>query len=176
MAKKSSLEKLLGYQTRLQGVANDLATKLREPLDAADDETLKILRREYKTASGDVKSRIRAIQKLVVALEKTRAAAFAKAETLVVETGRSVAEIASAATLAEISPLLNASERLDAEPEVEERRRRLKPLTAKQIDDVLRWSPIQGASIAQWFERWRENDLRRIVDEVQTGAVESLSV
>ena len=172
----------MGYQTRLQGVANDLATKLRELLDAADDETLAMLRREYKTATGDVKSRIRAIQKLVVALEKARAASFAEAETLVVETGRSVAEIASDATLAEIYPLLNAAERLDAErskrraAEVEERRRRLKPLSAKQIDAILNWSPIQGASIAQWFERWRENDLRRIVDEVQTGAVESLSV
>ena len=182
MAKKTSLEKLLGYQTRLQGVANGLATKLRELLDAADDETLAMLRREYKTATGDVKSRIRAIQKLVVALEKARAAKFTEAETLAVETGRSVAEIASDATLAEIYPLLNASERLDAErskrraAEVEERRRRLKPLSAKQIDAILNWSPIQGASISQWFERWRENDLRRIVDEVQTGAVESLSV
>ncbi|MBP3532491.1 MAG: minor capsid protein [Thermoguttaceae bacterium] len=182
MAKKTSLEKLLGYQTRLQGVANDLATRLRELLDAADDETLAMLRREYKTATGDVKSRIRAIQKLVVALEKARATSFAEAETLAVETGRSVAEIASDATLAEIYPLLNAAERLDAErskrraAEVEERRRRLKPLSAKQIDAILNWSPIQGASIAQWFERWRENDLRRIVDEVQTGAVESLSV
>ena len=180
--KKTLFEKLLGYQTRLQDVANDLATKLRELLDEADYETLAILRREYKTATGDVKSRIRAIQKLVVALEKARSAKFADAEKLVVETGRSVAEIASDATLAEIAPLLSASERLDAErskrraAEVEERRRRLKPLTAKQIDDVLRWSPIQGASIAQWFERWAENDLRRIVDEVQTGAVESLSV
>ncbi|MBR4105555.1 MAG: minor capsid protein [Thermoguttaceae bacterium] len=173
---------MLGYQTRLQGVANDLATRLRELLDAADDETLAMLRREYKSATGDVKSRIRAIQKLVVALEKARAAKFTEAETLAVETGRSVAEIASDATLAEILPLLNAAERLDAErskrraAEVEERRRRLKPLSAKQIDAILNWSPIQGASIAQWFERWRENDLRRIVDEVQTGAVESLSV
>ena len=104
MAKKTSLEKLLGYQTRLQGVAPGLATKLRELLDAADDETLAMLRREYKSATGDEKSRIRAIQKLVVALEKARAAKFTEAETLAVETGRSVAEIASDATLAEIYP------------------------------------------------------------------------
>ena len=86
--KKTLFEKLLGYQTRLQDVANDLATKLRELLDEADDETLAMLRREYKTATGDVKSRIRAIQKLVVALEKARSAKFADAEKLVAEIAR----------------------------------------------------------------------------------------
>ena len=56
------------------------------------------------------------------------------------------------------------------------RRNRVGPLTSKQANEILEYHPIEGASIVDWFKRWKPNDLNRIAQAVQRGAIEELSV
>ena len=56
------------------------------------------------------------------------------------------------------------------------RRNRVGPLTSKQANEILEYHPIEGASIVDWFKRWKQNDLNRIAQAVQRGAIEELSV
>ncbi len=49
-------------------------------------------------------------------------------------------------------------------------------MTSAQAQAVLEYCPIDGASISDWFKRWKTNDLNRIAQAVQRGAIEELSV
>lgn len=49
-------------------------------------------------------------------------------------------------------------------------------MTSAQAQAILDYCPIDGASIADWFKRWKTNDLNRIAQAVQRGAIEELSV
>ncbi len=49
-------------------------------------------------------------------------------------------------------------------------------MTSAQAQAILDYCPIDGASLADWFKRWKTNDLNRIAQAVQRGAIEELSV
>ena len=101
-----------------------------------------------------------------------RSAKIDEAEKLTVAEAQDVVKASGAQTVDEVL----AAYKAENEAEKAERRKRIKPLTSAQADEILKYHPIDGASIADWFKRWKTNDLNRIAQAVQRGAIEELSV
>ncbi len=160
---KSVEETLFHYQTRLQGVANSLAQELGDIISSTDEKILKTILSEIKKTEPDIKREMNRLQKLIRKLEIIRSDAYDHAKETAIVTGEKVADKAQ---FLEIK-----------QSELDKRHKLFKSkLTREQIQKVLKYQPIQGQSIGQWFDQIKKSDLNRITQAVQKASVEGLSV
>gem|GEM_PF-1642724 len=167
---KTVLEYLYDYQTRLQGVANDLAIKLAALTLRTDESVAKLLIKELPQRDADIKKELVRVKKLIVRVEKLRKPTYDAARDLVFETSSSVLQKASEETVKECNRAL-AEQRRKAREE-----RFCKTLTEKQQKAILDGQGIDGGTIAEWLGKWERFDLERIASVCQRASVESLSV
>ena len=167
---KTVLEYLYGYQTRLQGVANDLAIKLAALTLRTDESVAKLLIKELPLRDADIKKELVRVKKLIVRVEKLRKPTYDAARDLVFETSASVLQKASEETVKECNRAL-AEQRRKAREE-----RFCKTLSEKQQKAILDGQGIDGGTIAEWLSKWERADLERITSVCQRASVESLSV
>ncbi len=163
------------FQTRLQGVANGLSDDLRAILSRADERTIKILKSDwgaFTSANPDVKTILERANRIVKEIQADRATAFDDARKLTFERSEEVANAAQYTTIEEIKEAYKRGRKA----EKARRKKEIKPLNKKELNAVLNYSPIEGETVAGWFQRWQNNDLERIAQAVRQGAAESLSI
>lgn len=166
---KSFNDLLFDYQTRLQGVANDLGDKLARLISTTDADVLKLIVKELPRREKNVRAEIRRLERLVKKIEKIRAPGFDAARELVFQTARDVAENASAQTVTEAEAARN-------EADFNVKKPRAKTLSSTAFANVVDFQPIEGASIATWYSALQRKDLERIANIVTRAAVEGLTV
>ncbi len=163
MPSKTVLDAIYSYQTKLQGVANDLAIKLQRVISRSDDEILKKLLRELPRRKSDIRQEMRRLEALINALSDIRVEAFDEVISSTLDTSKE---------------LIGVSE--DHEKAVSElnwRNGRFnKKLSKKRVSDILDYQPIDGQSIRQWFSSLQSADLQRLTQAVQSAAVDGLSL
>lgn len=167
---KSVLQYLYDYQTRLQGVANDLATKLVALVLKTDDELVNLMVKELPKRHADLQEELRRMKHIVAALEKIRRPTYDAAKDLVFETSASVIQKASSQTVREIMESLNKQRALIRQ------KRFASTLTEKQQKAILNGQGIDGSTIAEWFGKWERADLERITSICKRASVEQMSV
>ncbi|MDO4587892.1 MAG: minor capsid protein [Planctomycetia bacterium] len=159
-----TVEELLFYfQTRLQGVANSLAVELGDIISSTDEKILKTILSEIKKTEPDIKKEMNRLKKLVKKLEIIRSETYDKAKAIAIRNGEKVADKAQTFEI--------------QQSELDKRRKLFKTkLTKDQLSKVVNYQPIEGQSIAQWFDQIKKSDLNRITQAVQKASVEGLSV
>lgn len=173
MAKQSDktvLEYLYDYQTRLQGVAHDLAIQLAALALRTDEAVAKLLIKELPKKEDDVKKEMARVKKLIVALEKVRKPTYQAAKDIVLATSASVVQKATTETAKEFNKSLEAQRRATREE------RFCKELTDKQQSAIIDGQGIEGATIEDWLHNWERADLERISTVCKRASVESMSV
>ena len=173
MAKQSDktvLESLYDYQTRLQGVANDLAIQLAALALRTDEAVAKLMIKELPKKEADLKKEMARVKKLIAALEKVRQPTYNAAKDLVLATSSSVVQKATTETAKEFNKSL-ASQRRETREE-----RFCKELTDRQQSAIIDGQGIDGATIGDWLLNWQRADLERISSVCKRASVESLSV
>ena len=154
---------LLMYQTRLQGVAGDLALQLGEIFRRNDKKIAQTLTAERSKRQEDIRREMQRLAKLIESLEGVRAEAVGEARAATMETSRDLIHVAA------------DSERIRAE--LNERTTKFnRPLTKEQTEKILKYQPFDGQSIGQWFDSLKTADLQRITQGVQRAAMDGLSV
>lgn len=73
---KSPLDKLFGYQTRLQGVANSLGEELAKIIQKSDPAVLELLKKELPKKKSDLKAEFTRLGLLVARVANVRKEAF----------------------------------------------------------------------------------------------------
>lgn len=169
---------LLDFQTRLQGVANGLAAKLGELIASTDAAILRTLVKELPKREKSIRAETRRIERLIAKIEKMRRPGFDAARDLTFETALEVGDAASSQTVREIETAQqDAAERGGGDFSASKKSgKRPKSLSAKQVKEIVEYEPIDGESIAGWFEGLRRGDLQRITRAVARASVEGLTV
>lgn len=168
---------LLDFQTRLQGVANGLAAKLGELIASTDAAILRTLVKELPKREKSIRAETRRIERLIAKIEKMRRPGFDAARDLTFETALEVGDAASSQTVREIATAQqDAAERGGDFSASKKSGKRPKSLSAKQVKEIVEYEPIDGESIAGWFEGLRRGDLQRITRAVARASVEGLTV
>jgi len=177
-ADKTFEDILLDFQTRLQGVANGLAAKLGELIASTDAAILRTLVKELPKREKSIRSETRRIERLIAKIEKMRRPGFDAARDLTFETALEVGDAASSQTVREIETAQqDAAERGGGDFSASKKSgKRPKSLSAKQVKEIVEYEPIDGESIAGWFEGLRRGDLQRITRAVARASVEGLTV
>ena len=169
--KKTIYEKLYEYQTRLQGVANDLGIKLAAVVSGTDKDVLDILTKEIpKESKETIKGEIKRLQEITSAVEQIRKKSFDAAKDTLLSTSFDVAKAGASETAKEFNAALGAAARAERE------KRFSKELSDSQLKAIIDGQGIDGATIGEWFDGWQRSDLERISRVVQTATVEQLSV
>ena len=184
MKKEETLyDVLYDYQTRLQGVSNDLGVKLAAIMYATEGKVLSVLKKDAPKSARGLKSEIDRVNKLVKKLEETRAPSYDAAKDLIFSTCGTVVENATKQTAVEA--LISASRRkeeIEQALNLEGDRRKLreerfvKTLTPTQQKAIIEGQGIDGATIGEWFQRWRRQGLEELTALVRRASVESLTV
>lgn len=167
---KTVLEYLYDYQTRLQGVAHDLAIQLAAFALQTDDKIASAIVQEFTNNNKPRRWEMRHLKLAVSALEKIRQPTYDAAEDFLYETSASVIQKASTETAKEFNSMLAEQRRKARE------KRFCKELTEKQQKAILDGQGIDGATIAEWFDKWKRADLERITSLVRRASVEEMSV
>lgn len=177
-ADKTFEDILLDFQTRLQGVANGLAAKLGELIASTDAAILRTLVKELPKREKSIRAETRRIERLIAKIEKMRRPGFDAARDLTFETALEVGDAASSQTVREIETAQqDAAERGGGDFSASKKNgKRPKSLSAKQVKEIVEYEPIDGESIAGWFEGLRRGDLQRITRAVARASVEGLTV
>ena len=85
--KKTIYEQLYAFQTRLQGVANDLGIKLAAVVSSSDQDVLKHLLKELPKEQGkSVQGELRRLQKITNGVEDIRKKSFYLAKDTIIST------------------------------------------------------------------------------------------
>ena len=158
---KSSLELLLDFQTRLQGVGNSLAADLEKLISSTDAALLKTIINNLPSAKESVKHQMWRLNKLTKEIEKIRAKGFDLAEVKAYGYGSEVVKKAGS-TVAKLA---------DNRGKIFK-----KELSDKKVSDIVDYHPVDGKSISQWFAKMKADDLNRITQTVQRATVEGMSV
>ena len=167
---KTVMEYLYDYQTRLQGVANDLAIQLAALTLKTDDKLAKLMIKELPKKNADLQYEAQRIKKVIVALEKVRKPTYDAAMDLALETSASVISGASS----HVAQEFNAA--LDAQRVKTREKRFVKELSDEQKKAILDGQGIDGATIAEWLNKWQRADLERITSLCKRASVEQMSV
>ena len=174
---------LYDYQTRLQGVSNDLGVKLAALMYATEDKVLAVLKKDAPKVASGLKAEVERVNKLVKKLEETRAPSYDAAQDLILSTCGTVVKNATKQTAVEA--LLSRSKTLEeierAQGLGKERRalreeRFVKTLTPAQQKAIIEGQGINGATIKEWFWRWKRQGLEDLTALVRRASVESLTV
>ena len=167
---KTVLDQVLDYQSLLQGVANNLANRLAYLVSQTDSEVLKTLVKDLTKKKHGLKAEMERLQKIIAKIEEIRSPSYKASEDLILSTS---ADVIKAGT-DEIAKEFN---RALAQAAKEEREKRFcKTLTQEQQKAILDGQGIDGATIAEWFQRWQRGDLERIASAVQKASVEQLTI
>ena len=167
-ADKSLYDILYDYQTRLQGVSNDLALKLSAVLMNSDAKVLALLREElpnYKRSSASESARI---EKLLSKVEVLRSDSYSAAEELIFKTSQQITQSATTQTAKEFNKAIAAAQKKASA--------QIKELTKQQQETVIEGRGIDGASIGDWFKKWKRDDLERFASLAKRASVEQMSV
>ncbi len=177
-ADKTFEDILLDFQTRLQGIANGLAAKLGELIASTDAAILRTLVKELPKREKTIRAETRRIERLIAKIEKMRRPGFDAARDLTFETALEVGDAASSQTVREIETAQqDAAERGGGDFSASKKSgKRPKSLSAKQVKEIVEYEPVDGESIAGWFEGLRRGDLQRITRAVARASVEGLTV
>ncbi|MBR5243379.1 MAG: hypothetical protein IKW13_04020, partial [Thermoguttaceae bacterium] len=99
---------------------------------------------------------------------------FDAAHDLTFETALEVGDAASSQTVREIETAQkDAAERGGGDFSASKKSgKRPKSLSAKQVKEIVEYEPVDGESIAGWFEGLRRGDLQRITRAVARASVE----
>lgn len=168
-SEKNFNDLLFDYQTRLQGVANDLGDKLARLISTTDADVLKLIVKELPRREKDVRAEIRRLERLIKKIEKTRAPGFSLARDLAFQTARDVAELSSDQTVSEATAARREADFLPRKP-------RPKKVDAATLSKIVDYQPVEGWSIAGWFDALSRSDMERIANVVTRAAVEGLTV
>ena len=160
---------LYDYQTRLQGVANDLGVRLGALMISSDAKVLKLLRSELPKYK-DGKKEFERLEKIVSKIEAVRSPAYSAAQDMVLNTSASVVQAATSETAKEFNKLIAEQRRKIRED------RFCKELTKKQQESIIEGQGIDGASISDWFWRWKRGDLERLNSLAKRASVETMTV
>jgi SPP1 gp7 family putative phage head morphogenesis protein len=158
---KTPYELLLDFQTRLQGVGNSLAADIGAIISKTDKALLNTVINSIPSGQSSVKAQMRALEKMVRQIEQIRAEGFTLAERHFMDAGPEIAERAGN-TVSRFAEAGGA--------------KLAKALSAKKIDEILNYHPVDGKSISQWFHAMRTSDLERITQTVQRASVEGMSI
>ena len=158
---KTVYELLLNFQTRLQGVGNSLGEDLSRLISSTDSAVLQTVINQLPSNKAPIKSQMRTLDKMVKQIETERKKGFDAAEKILFDLGSEVVKKGG-------KVVKNVAE--------ERGKHFKKELSDKQIEEILRYHPVDGKSIAQWFEKVRTDDLNRITQTVQRASVEGMSV
>lgn len=172
MAKKTEAiyDQLYAYQTKLQGVANDLAVKLAAVISESDPKVLKYLLTELPKKESGIKDEMKRLRKIMEGVEEIRKKSYSAAKDLTVSTSAEVAKAGTDETAKEFNKALGEAAQKERE------KRFCKTLTDSQLKAIIDGQGIDGATVAEWFHNWQRSDLERISNAVQTASVEQLTV
>lgn len=168
--KKTILEQVYDYQTRLQGVANELAVKLGAIALQTDDKVAKFIATELPKKKRSIKAELDRMEKLVAKVEAIRSPTYSAAKDVVFSTSADVVQAGTDETAKEFNKALGESARQERE------RRFCKTLTPEQQSAIIDGQAIDGATIADWFKSWKRKDLETISSACQKASVEELTV
>lgn len=169
--KKTIYEQLYAFQTRLQGVANDLGIKLAAVVSSSDQDVLKHLLKELPKEQGkNVQGELRRLQKITKGVEDIRKKSFDLAKDTLISTSLDVAKAGTDETAKEFNAALGEAARKERE------KRFCKTLNKDQLKAIIDGQGIDGATIGEWFSGWQRDDLERISRAVQKATVEQLTV
>lgn len=168
--KQTLYDLLYGYQTRLQGVANDLAVRIAALIGTTDESVLKLLRGAVKKENLPLDKELERLAKIISKIEAARKPAYKAAKKLLFDTSASVAKAATDQTAKEFNLQLRMARQKAREE------RFCKTLSKDQLDAILSGQGIEGATIEDWFDRWRRGDLEKLAGLVRKASVESLTV
>lgn len=164
------LEQMLAYQTRLQGVANDLAIKLADAALSTNADVAKFIATELPKKSKSIKAELERIERLIAKIETLRAPSYKLAQDLIFSTSADVVQAATDETAKEFNRALANAARKERE------KRFCKTLTPAQQQAILDGQAISGSTIAYWYRNWQRKDLERIASACQQASVEELSI
>lgn len=168
--KKTILEQVYDYQTRLQGVANDLAVKLAAVALKTNEPVAKFIATELPKKKRSIKAELDRMDKLIAKVEAIRQPSYNAAKDLILSTSADVVQSGTDETAKEFNKALGDSAR-------EEREKRFcKTLTPQQQSAIIDGQSINGATIADWFHNWKRRDLETISSACQKASVEELTV
>lgn len=180
--RKALLQQTYDYQTRLQGVANDLAVKLAQIVSEADkeiakkavEETLKLQATAKKASKAadvkEVKKLLAQLKKAVGNIEKIYAPKFSHAKDITVSTAMDVFNSATKETAKEIE-LAFEEQRLKTRKAVFS-----DWIQKGSVKAIIEGQSIQGQTIQDWFSSWGTASLERIARVCQQAMVEEMSV
>ena len=174
---------LYDYQTRLQGVSNDLGVKLAAIMYATEGKVLAVLKKDVPKVARGLKTEVERVNKIVKKLEETRAPSYDAAQDLILSTCGTVVKNATKQTAVEAlvsrSKALEEIERaqgLGKERRALREERFVKTLTPAQQKAIIEGQGIDGATIKEWFWRWKRQGLEELTALVRRASVESLTV
>lgn len=180
--RKALLQQTYDYQTRLQGVANDLAVKLAQIVSEADkeiakkavEEALKLQATAKKASKAadvkEVKKLLVQLKKAVANIEKIYAPKFSHAKDITVSTAMDVFNSATKETAKEIEIAFE-------EQRLETRKAVFSDWVQKgSVKAIIEGQSIQGQTIQDWFTSWGTASLEKIARACQQAMVEEMSV
>ena len=167
---KTILEQVYDYQTRLQGVANDLAVKLAAVALKTNDDVAKFIANNLPWRKRAIKAELDRMNKLIAKVEEIRKPTYAAAKDLILSTSADVLQSGTDETAKEFNMALGDAARKERE------KRFCKTLTPQQQKAILDGQSISGATIADWFKNWQRKDLETISSACQRASVEELTV
>lgn len=163
MADQKLYDLLYTYHTQLQGVANDLASKLDKIIGSSDAKVLDTILRKIGKTEPDIKREMERLSELMKALKDIRAESFETAKRTTLEAGSHLVNISCDRELA-MSEFYAKSGKFN------------RKLTKKQQQKILDYQPIDGQSLSQWFSSLQVADLQRLTQAVQASAMDRLSL
>ena len=160
---KTAYELLLNFQTRLQGVGNTLAAEISKLISQTDPAVIKTVVARFPSGRTiSVRAQMAALERMMKVIETQRKKGFDLAEKAILIAGLDIARSAG-----------KTVRNIAIERGV---KRFVKELSQRQIGEILRYHPVDGKSISQWFSKIRSDDLSRITQTVQRASVEGMSV
>ena len=169
-AKKTVSDYLYDYQTRLQGVANDLGVRLSALLFTTDAKVLSLLRKELPKYKRGALAEMKRLEKIISKIEAVRDPSYSAAKDLILETSADIVQAATTETAKEFNRAL-------AEQRQKIREKRFcKELTKKQQEAIIDGQGIDGATISDWFWKWKRDDLERLASLTKRASVERMSL
>ena len=149
-----NIKALLDFQTKLQGVANTISKEMVGVLDTSDRELLDTIRKGLaRPFNGrSLKESMERLNKLCEQVYAIRRKAIDSAEDVLIKYEEKVAESSSQQAAEYVK---NITEK------------KVKPLSRKRTEEIIKYQPFQGRSIDTWFDSWKESDKYRILSAIQ---------
>ena len=136
-----------------------------------DPDVAKLIVSELsKKPEKTIKDELKRMQKLLAKVEIVRKKTYDAAKDLLFSTSADVAKIATDETAREFNLALGAAAKAERE------KRFCKTLTPAQQKAIIDGQGISGATIWDWFHRWKRSDLENISSAVQEASVEEMTV